>query len=209
MICPELPDFDPDDPEAVENAFAGSTLLHFGQSWRPALEPGFQPGTVRIGHHAERLLVLARLEDAHIATAATRRNEPLFQLGDTLEIFVGESGSPEYLEYHYAPNGTILQLRWPRSARTIDVPTAGGLPAFAIEDNDSRHRVRPIPGGWEILAAIHLPATRHLDLNIARYDHHKSPTPPTLSATAPLPARDFHLRPHWHALDLEPSRDPV
>jgi hypothetical protein len=209
MHCPELPDFDPDDPVAVENAFADSPILAFSQSWLPAPEPGFRPGTARIGWRAYRFLVLARLEDDHIFTTATRRNEPLFQLGDTLEIFVALADSPDYLEYHYAPNGTILQLHWPRNARELDVPAAGGLAAFAIEDNTSTHRVRPIPGGWEVLATISLrhlqksPATlanHSLALNLGRYDHRDAATPPILSATAPLPACNFHARTHWHHL---------
>jgi len=216
MNCPELPHFDLDDPASVENAFAAAPTLALRQSWLPAPQPDFRAGTIRIGCRAHHLLILARLEDDHIVTTATHRNDPLFQLGDTLEIFVGATGSPGYLEYHYAPNGTILQLRWPRPARTIDIPAAGGLPAFAIEENDSQHRIRPIPRGWEILAAIDLrhlpenPASRLLDLNIARYDHHPvlrhdhhpAVTPPTLSSTAPLPAPDFHARPHWHPLTL-------
>jgi hypothetical protein len=207
MGVPELPDFDPADPAAVEIAFADSPILSFAQAWLPAPQADFRPGTIRLGWRDDRLLVLARLEDDRIFTTATGRNEPLFQLGDTLEVFVGAAGSNDYLEYHYAPNGTILQLHWPRNARELDVPAAGGLRAFAIEDNDSFHRVRPIPRGWEVLAALRLApllktpaplASLPLDLNFGRYDHRDAHTPPILSATAPLAACNFHARPYWH-----------
>lgn len=207
MNCPELRKFDPADPDSVENAFAASPILPFGQSWLPARQNEFRPGTIRIGWRDHHLLVLAQLEDERLFTAATRRNEPLFQLGDTLEIFVGASGSPDYLEYHYAPNGTHLQLHWPKNARDIDVPAYGGLDAFAILDDESFHRVRYIPGGWEVLAAIDLGrllknstplANAALELNFGRYDHSDSHTRPILSSTAPLPACNFHDRPNWH-----------
>ena len=210
MDCPELPDFDLHDQAAVENAFAAAPTLALRQSWLPAPHTDFRGGTLRIGWRADHLLILARLEDDHIVTAATRRNEPLFQLGDTLEIFVGAPCSLAYIEYHYAPNGTILQLLWPRSARELDLPAVGGLSAFALEDEESIHSIHAIPEGWQVCASIRLPPLlkipanlkgRSLDLNFGRYDHADAHTPPILSATAPLPRCDFHDRPHWHRVN--------
>ena len=162
MDCPELPDFDPIVPAAWDAAFAGSPVLTFNQSWRAERQPGFSAGSVRIGWQRDAFCFDARLEDSCLFTTASQRNDILYLLGDTLEFFAGAAGSPAYVEYHYAPNGVILQLLWPQSARAITLPAAGGLQAFAIEENDSSHSVWPIPGGWRVCAKVRFgPLKRH------------------------------------------------
>jgi hypothetical protein len=206
MDCPELPDFDPIVPAAWDAAFAGSPVLTFNQSWRAERQPGFSAGSVRIGWQRDAFCFDARLEDSCLFTTASQRNDILYLLGDTLEFFAGAAGSPAYVEYHYAPNGVILQLLWPQSARAITLPAAGGLQAFAIEENDSSHSVWPIPGGWRVCAKVRfgplLNATGTLegtgiDLHFGRYDSADAVTPAVLSSTASLPRCCFHDRPNW------------
>jgi hypothetical protein len=216
MDCPHIPEFDPASSQSVEAAFAKAPVLSFSQSWLLKPDAAFASGTVSLGWRADRLVFDARLEDGHLFTRATRRNEPLFQLGDTLEFFAGVTGQESYLEYHYAPNGVILQLLWPRYARDIDLATSGGLAAFAFEENLSDCLVRPMPGGWRVTASIQsrvllgagptLEGAR-LDLHFGRYDYSGSDTPPVLSSTAPLPRRCFHDRPNWHRIVCLPSRE--
>ncbi len=209
MVCPRIPEFDPDSPGSVDAAFARAAVFSFGQSWLANREAAFAPGVVRVGWRADRLCFDAFLEDAVLHTRATRRNEPLFELGDTLEFFAGLEGRPDYLEYHHAPNGMILQLHWPRPARGIDLPAAGGLGAFAIEDDLSVHRASRTPGGWRVTAGVRstvltggaasLEGAR-IELHFGRYDYSGPDSPPVLSSTAPLPRRCFHDRPNWHRL---------
>ena len=40
-----------------------------------------------------------------IFTAAGKRNDLLFQLGDVLELFAGVKGHPAYVEYHFVSGG--------------------------------------------------------------------------------------------------------
>jgi hypothetical protein len=215
LNIPLLPPYDPASPESLFNALADAPEIPFRQSWLAQPDPAFAPATVRLGWRDDQLALHAGLDDDHVFTSATSRNQPLHELGDTLEVFVGISGFPAYIEYHYAPNSTILQLHWPRNAREIDLPAAGGLSAFAIEDNISRHHIRSSPRGWEVLASIALGPVlkippplklRDLDLNFGRYDRRDAHTPPILSATAPLPARNFHDRPNWHRVTCGPAR---
>lgn len=212
MICPHLPDFDPRSSESVDAAFARAPVFSFFQNWLSKPDAAFASGIVRVGWRADRLCFDARLEDEEVVTRAMRRNEMLFELGDTLEFFAGVSGHDSYLEYHYAPNGTILQLLWPRPARGIDIPAAGGLAVFAIEENDSIHVTSRSPGGWRVAASVRAAVLlggdsslegAAIDLHFGRYDYFHGGAAPVLSSTAPLPRRCFHDRANWHRVFCE------
>jgi hypothetical protein len=209
MDCPLLPEFDPASPESVDAAFARAPELSFSQSWLSKNEARFAPSNVRVGWRGDRFCFDARLQDEQLFTRASRRNEPLFELGDTLEFFAGAAGHESYLEYHFAPNGTILQLLWPRHARDIDLPAAGGLAAFAIEENHSIQTINRLPGGWRVTASLLSPTLLQsaptlenaaIDLHFGRYDFSGTDHPPVLSSTALLPRRCFHDRPNWHTV---------
>jgi len=209
MDCPHLPDFDPGLPESVDAAFACAPALVFFQNWMTKPDAAFESGIVRLGWRENRLCFDAQLMDANPMTLATQRNEPLYELGDTLEFFAGVSGQKSYIEYHFAPNGTILQLHWPRCAREIDIPAAGGLGGFSIRENYSVHAASRMPRGWRVTASVYLPDLSPrasslrgaaIDFHFARYDYSSPKGVPVLSSTAPLTRRCFHDRAHWHQI---------
>lgn len=214
MDCPELPPFDLTRELPAEEVFAKSPVLHFTQSWLPSPTEGFCTGEVRIGWFGNKFCFDARLQDERIFTAATKRNELLFLLGDTLEFFAGLENDPAYIEYHYAPNNVLLQLLWPRPSATIDLQSSGGIEAFAIWEDFSRHDVQSIPNGWRVSGQIQLP--RHgncseslsgvaVDLHFGRYDYAGPDSKPILSSTSPLPRASFHDRENWLRVVCRPN----
>ena len=215
MFCPRIPDFDITSPVSVDRAFAHSPVVDFSQSWRSQSQHGFTPGSVRIGWHGDQFCFDAQLQDGRLFTSAKHRNEMLYELGDTLELFVGAASSKSYIEYHYAPNGVILQLLWPANARSLDIPSMGGIRTFVIEENRSTSAVLPCHGGWRVNARVHLPDLsntfgtlegREIDLNFGRYDYANAETPPVLSSTSVLPRCCFHDRPNWRRVVCQQSK---
>lgn len=206
MNCPHLPDFDIICPISVDAAFTNSPAVLFSQSWLAKRQPEFTPGSVRIGWHGNKFCFDAKLQDARLLTSAKHRNEMLYELGDTLEFFAGAARSNSYIEYHYAPNGVILQLLWPANARSLDISSMGGVQTFSIEENHSTSLVLPFDGGWRVCAKVQFSDLSNasgtlegseIDLNFGRYDYADAKTPPVLSSTSVLPRCCFHDRQNW------------
>lgn len=217
MDCPELPEYDLSRELPPEGIFARCPVLNFTQSWLPSPVEGFSPGEVRIGWCANKLCFDAKLQDERIFTAATKRNEMLYLLGDTLEFFAGVENDPAYVEYHYAPNSVLLQLLWPRPLATIDLKSSGGVEAFAIREEDSTHLVASIPGGWRVSGQVQLPRPGNsseslsgvaVDLHFGRYDYSDPDSKPVLSSTSSLPRASFHDRENWRRVICQPGTRP-
>ena len=80
--CVKLPPFNAHDFAAIKKAFKTLKPIPMHQSWLPKEEANFAPGLVRIGWHANALLVFAELSDPDILTRATTINQHLWALGD-------------------------------------------------------------------------------------------------------------------------------
>jgi hypothetical protein len=217
MECPELPEYDLSEEPPPEETFSNCPVLYFTQSWLPSPVEGFCPGNVRIGWCGNKFCFDARLRDERIFTTATKRNEILYLLGDTLEFFAGIENDPAYVEYHYAPNSVLLQLLWPRPLATIDLKSSGGVEAFAIFEDSSKHKVQSIPGGWRALGQVQLPRPRNsseslsgvaLNLHFGRYDYSGPDSKPFLSSTSQLPRASFHDRENWLRVVCQPVTRP-
>jgi len=217
MDCPELPEYDPSRELPPEGIFSNCPVLHFTQSWLPSPAEGFRPGEVRIGWFGNKFCFDARLQDERISTAAAKRNEMLYLLGDTLEFFAGVENDPAYVEYHYAPNSVLLQLLWPRPLATIDLKSSGGVEAFAILEDSSKHKVQSIPGGWRVSGQVLLPCPGNsseslagvtVDLHFGRYDYSGPGAEPVLSSTSPLPRASFHDRKNWRRVFCRTNSQP-
>jgi hypothetical protein len=113
ITCPSLAAFDMRDREAARTAFTGSPMLALGQAWRGEPEETFRPGKVRVGWRDDRFWVHAELTGDAIFNASAADNGRLWELGDVFEIFLGDSESAQYVEFHIAPNGKRVQLLWP------------------------------------------------------------------------------------------------
>ena len=212
--CPELPAYDLSYELPPEEMFETAPVLHFTQSWLPSPVPGLRSGEVRIGWHGNMFCFDAKLQDDRIFTTATKRNEMLYLLGDTLEFFAGVENDPAYVEYHYAPNGLLLQLLWPKPSSEIDLTSVGGAAALAIREDGSKHLASTIPGGWRVSGQVQLPrldkssdslAGVAVDLHFGRYDYSDLDSSPVLSSTSPLPRASFHDRANWRLVVCTPG----
>ena len=200
------------DWDGLLAAFADAPAWNFAQAWLAVPEPGFRPGSVRLGWCGGRFCYLADLSDDLPVTSASGRNEPLWQLGDVLELFAGVHGQPAYIEYHTAPNGCILQLQWPDSKALASVREISDLARFTVCDDVASSRVRFTPHGWQVygeLPLLSLPgapaelAGQVWDVSFGRYDSGGPDTPQILSSTSPLTRPSYHRRDEWRRVRFE------
>jgi hypothetical protein len=150
------------------------------------------------------------LQCANAHTLATERNQPLWQLGDVLELFAGVKGSVPYVEYHAAPNGVILQLLWSDSAALKEFAETGDLAGFALRDDKAFSKVRQKAGSWEVygeLPASSVPGNSGKDLageaweiNFGRYEYSDNNETFVLSSTSPLTQPAYHRRQEWRQI---------
>ncbi len=204
---PEVQVSESSDWAEIEKAFGAAPSFQFSQSWREGDEAGFRAGTVKMGWRGEHFLVFAELKDDLVMTRATARNEMLYTLGDVFEVFAGVKGNGAYIEYHVAPNNTILQLSF-----TEANAFKSGAAKFLRIENDSVLKARKVAGGWQVFAAIHKDAVsgsagslkgHEWEVNFGRYDYSKQGLPPVLSSTSPLTALSFHRRMEWRTIRFE------
>ena len=190
---------------------AGAAAFPFGQAWRSPPEPAFQPATAWLAATPDAFHVWATLSDAHPRTNARETHARLWDLGDVFEIFLQRIGDEAYHEFHVAPNGRLLQLRFPRG----DWPRTGDIAPYIRRDAliDAHVQLNPTAGTWHVRAAIPFRAltsdpARGSSWRVcfARYDYDDAGVP-CCSASAPLTQLDFHRRHEWTTISLPPP-DP-
>ncbi len=173
------------------------------QRWRPMLEPAFRIGTVWFAATAEALLIFAHLVDDDIRTAAQSDHDPIWELGDAFEIFVQAFGGGEYFEFQIAPNGRVLQLRYPH----VGAARENGIDAYIHREPliEAAVRANPVDGWWRV--AARLPVARLLPksprlrgdawrIAACRYDATDEGRA-TISSTAAFSRPDFHRVGEW------------
>lgn len=72
-----------------------------------------ETGTVRFTADAEYLYVFFTLNDRDIVADCKKDQQPLYQYGDTVELFLKPEDSPEYWELHVDPNGNRTSIHFP------------------------------------------------------------------------------------------------
>lgn len=181
----------------------------FGQPWRTQKQRSFRPGHVRFGWLPDALWLYGEME-GHGTTTAQHNNEQLWILGDVLELFLGYADSEEYLELHTAPNGLILQMRFPDAAaiRALRSPHHGTLPDF-VAGCGWQAQTRNDANGWQVLGRVPLSLSpgRKLHLSCGRYDYGSGKD--VISNTGPLTKSDFHRRQDWHRAVLAEGSPPA
>ncbi len=168
-------------------------------------EEAFRPGEVSVWWSEGSLWLLTSLMDDELLCSATGNNQPLWDLGDVLEIFLKIAPSEEYIELHTSPTAHWLQLRFPnaevvkRLHATHEMPTA-----FMVEERIFDTLVRPINGGWQVFSRIPDPrliSGCSFQLSCSRYDA-GSDRPPVLSSTTRHTVVNFHHQEDWPSLVL-------
>lgn len=212
--CPQLREFDSGDWKQISRAFRASPVLKFDQSWREKRERGFRGGSVRIGWRGNHLLYFADLSDREVVTKARKPNDPMWTLGDVLEIFAGVQDRPAYIEYHTAPNGLPLHLFWPDADSLKKASGKGGLKKFTLKDDLAVAKVRRTNKGWQVYGEIpamsvwgRKPPGNSLagqvwDLSFGRYDYPSGEGAPILSSTSPLTQAAYHRRHEWRQVEF-------
>lgn len=212
VSCPEIAPFDSSNWRQIALAFRHAPVWKFDQSWREKRERGFRGGKVRIGWRGDRLLYFADLSDGEVTIRARKRNDPMWVMGDVLEVFAGVQGQPSYIEYHTAPNGLVLQLFWPDAAALQKTRRPDGLKPFMKTDDSAVATVRRTRGGWQVYGEIpaasvwgRKPRQASLegqvwDLSFGRYDYPDGDGAAILSSTSPLTQAAYHRRHEWRQI---------
>jgi len=136
--------------------------------------------------------------DKAIVSPGRKDGEDHFKLGDVVEVFVGRSGRPDYLEVHATPAGrkTVYAFRDYREAKQAPA----GPVVRSGETGNGWRAVIAIP--WSSLGGI--PEEGTWEFLAGRYDYDASGAHPILSS---FPAQsgkpDFHRRSRYARLELQ------
>lgn len=210
LRCQPLDDFDSNDWQSIARAFQASPKLRFSQHWLGVSQVAFRPAWVRLGWRGDRFHYFAELQDDHIHTVASHRNEQFYTTGDVFELFAGAWGDEAYIEHHVSPNNQILQLRFPNS-EAIRSLGASKLEPYFIHDDEAVLRARVGEGKWWVygeLPAGSLPGAKSplegtlWQVSFCRYDYAGEGTDPVLSSTSPHEKRSYHRRHEWRLIEF-------
>ncbi len=205
-----LPPFDSENWDSIDAAFKAAQSCPLRQAWRSAPEPGFRPGSVRMGWSETALLVYAELEDEDIFNPLTELNALSFKQGDVFEIFLRPVDQPAYFEFHVTPQNQKLQLRFPTAEAVAELRAAKAeIPKeWKIYDwiLHTRVEVCPCPSKWRVFAEMPFdrvaetrrpgPGSQWL-FSFSRYDYTRGKEAPVLSSSSPHRVVDFHRQPEW------------
>ena len=214
VVCPELPEFESTDLNSVRQGFEAAPACSLRQSWLADVEPDFAPAVVRAGWQGQALVFLAELMDADIFTFARHPNERLWELGDTLEIFLRPAEQLAYTEFHIAPNNLKLQLRFADAAILQQSRQSGSLGGAVVHDIefDSQTWVFPESGRWYAFAKIPVKAASDKPaplsgsewlFSFCRYDYTRGRTAPVVSSTSAHTTPDFHCLAEWGTMRFQ------
>ena len=177
------------------------------QGWRDVPEERFLPARVKIGWRGDRFLVFGELTEYLLYTSATEDNQILCSLGDVFEIFLRDSESVSYVEFHVAPNGKRLQLLWPDAASIRRVNNKEiTLDELKVQESIFDFSQWSEGNTWCICASVpgsaFLPVGMTLEgrtwlASFSRYDYSSAEEPPVLSSTSPHAEVFFHRQQEW------------
>lgn len=216
IACGELREFSTDDCETVREAFRSAASLSFRQAWLPVMEPDFASAAVRIGWRNQSLFLFAELNDRGMFNRAAAHNEPMWQLGDTFEIFVRPAGQSAYCEFQVTPNNHRLQLRYANAEAVAVARQSGSLENALIQGElfHSKTWRRPEVDQWFVFAEI--PAKSVCDhvqalsgctwqISFGRYDYQPGRVAPVISSTSAHAEPDFHRLNEWSRIEFQVS----
>ncbi|MDB6168499.1 MAG: hypothetical protein JWM88_1363 [Verrucomicrobia bacterium] len=177
--------------------------MSFAQTWLAQPDAGFRPGRVWLASTPDAFVVLAEMQDTDIMTEGKNHNDPLWDLGDTFEVFLRHTARPDYFEFHVAPNGVTLDLHYPR----LHAPRDHGVDQYLLSDPHFSSRAVPEPnlGRWRVAMEIpvgplvpeeFLRETSLWQFSFSRYDCGPGRAP-MVSSTTPHRGAGFHRAEEW------------
>lgn len=194
-------------------ALSSAPCWKFGQAWEPRETPDFSPASVKLGWNDAGLLAEAVLEDADIFSNATADNQRLWLLGDVFEIFLRDSRVETYYEFHVAPNGHRLQLRF-ESQAIITQLREGKLQLESLMKSDPLFDfdVKVEAGRWKVRTLLpfnklypDLPPGRGQEwiISFSRYDYTRGKDDPVYSSTSPHAQPNYHRQHEWRPVKFD------
>ena len=201
--------------QELDRASPRLKAVPFGQSWRANLEPGFQPGEVRVFRSESHLVVLGAMTDAAPANPSRGLNALHFRRGDVFEVFLRPPGGEAYWEIHVTPEGETYQVRIPSAAEfQARRKEAGSIEAliqpYLLAAPAARCLARRVDArpGWDAAVLFPLPveSTGEWRISACRYDHPAGGGEPVLSSISPLSRPDFHHLPDWLRYAVPPPQ---
>ena len=200
----------------IDAASTGVPALPFRQDWLEVPDPALQPGDVAVMQTPSRLLVMARMTDAHAENPSRGINGLHFLKGDVFEVFLKPPDGEAYWEIHVTPEGETYQVRIP-SVGEFQARRKAGLPIdelvrpFLLDPPVAKVMARKVEArpGWDALILFPLPADAQGDwrFSACRYDSDGSGKP-VLSSISPLTRPDFHFQPDWRVIQVGPPTAP-
>lgn len=176
-------------------------ILTYAQGWLEALQPGFNPGTVRIEQHGDVIELEAHLIDDAIVDPPVKLNDHAYTKGDVFELFIMAEGENHYHELHITPGGVLLQLKF-QVGVPLDCEKATRWESFFTASTER------VADGW--IARYSIPVAGISDLKptptrwkiaCGRYDYR--PDGGLIhSNTAPITECNFHRHQEWPVIDL-------
>lgn len=203
----------------IQTVFGNHVDLPLQQWWEKVEDLHFESGSVRIGWREDKIYLLANMEDQSVVTTAHRNGERLWELGDVVEIFVKSPYQSEYYELQVAPNGCVLQLKYPDPTIIIDLRSREmtRLNDFILHEEIFPIRLRIQDGGWNLF--VEIPGKLFFadvisllgyacQISVSRYDHWADARPPQLSSISPHSQLDFHRQRDWGLVQFVRSGSP-
>jgi hypothetical protein len=210
--CLPLTDFDTTNWEQINQAFSKAAPLELKQFWLPQLETHFEPTEVRLGWRPDAFFVLANLQDCDIFSKSAQDGEPMWQLGDVFEIFLGVSSYTPWYEFHVTPNNHHLELCWPDDHKTcLRQEKQRGYKAFLVAEpiiksyvdicNDQQR--------WQVLTEIPskfivdgglISAGQQWRVSFCRYNVFQDERSTVLSSTSDFTEPTFSRQHEWRRL---------
>jgi len=154
------------------------------------------PARMRARWNDEWLFFEFVCRDEALVSPGSKDGEDHFKLGDVVEIFVGSSGRPEYIEVHATPEGYKSVYAFQGYRQSAKAPAGCEV------------RAGKMPGGWRAVISIPrdvLGGKGPWEFLAGRYDYEEEGGRPMLSS---FPAQtgkpDFHDRSRFAVLELQP-----
>ena|SRR5579863_10182916 len=210
LTCPRTPAFDASNLDSVAQALGGPHGISLTQSWLDKPEANFTSATVWTGWRDDEFFVFAKMDDADIFSRATQANQRLWELGDSLEIFLKPDGQEAYSELQVSPNNQQLQLRYEHAA-ALDWAKSNNSIEKAVRNIafKSSTWVHPETQLWFALAQIPVSAVRdqsrtlpgsEWQVSFCRYDYTHGRSEPVISSTSNFTKPDFHRTSEWRTM---------
>lgn len=182
--------------------------LELRQFWLSPEAMPVEKATMHLGYTNEGLCFFVILEDKDIFTKASKDQEKLWSLGDTVEFFV-KPGTVSYYETHVSPPNNLfmdLKIGDRENIGTWDELldyNSQNVHNICVDRKNNKWAVELfIP--WMGLERDTPPSSEEIwSIAVCRYNYTQGEEKPELSSTALFSKKYFHLFEDYHSINFE------